>query len=721
MARYPFLKAEFAPLLAAILREDPTADSIFGSPVTAMAEGELFDAFARRIDPTHARSGAPFKYLGWACRMFVAKAVTAEDIYKIHNNLRDFDTWSGVLSRDGKPNQIAAIASFDDLDALLRPYQQARAQKQRERQRRQMDEARLRALMAETTVVYSGLEGKVVIPHTMQACQHWGAQTKWCIAADRYQNRFDYYNNQHPIVIYLPRVAAEERAAWQNYSSFKFAAVGDNLYDELDKWGLSDVPVSLQKLARAAAQSLTGPSRRYVYRHGHVENILACGATPPVPAPDPSVHNATYAVWDTQVASLSGHGAGQALTEDEVFHNRDFVLHLVAHAWYDLRHFPERYRDDAEVVALAIKKGRGYLDSASPRLRDDKDFVIGVVSSSPYQYSYASQRLRADRDVFLAALKGEGIFSPMQHAHPSLKNDRDLAALAVRRHGGAFEYLSPRLRGDRGLYLMSRGAGYKHASRRLRGEAALLRLAVEYSSASFEHAPRHLRHNKALILDLIGEHPRILEHVPKRYLRDRAFMLAAVKRNGAALFYAEKVKLFSRNLYFRDDREIALAAVSTHGAALGALTPDLIKDPDLRRKAVEQRYGVLSNEWLFGAKDPLHSDRALALLAVQKDGQDLSAVAEPFQHDREIVAAAIVNSPRAWESVTDDFKRDAAFMCDVATALAPQARAGEAVAHLRHLPALWGHLAHFADPAVAKPIAANHPPARPRRGMMIEL
>ena len=57
-----------------------------------------------------------------------------------------------------------------------------------------MDNAKRDKLMAETTVIYDGPEGKVVMPHTQESSIHWGAQTKWCIAAEKSHNRFEHYN-----------------------------------------------------------------------------------------------------------------------------------------------------------------------------------------------------------------------------------------------------------------------------------------------------------------------------------------------------------------------------------------------------------------------------------------------------------------------------------------------------------------------------------------------
>lgn len=56
-------------------------------------------------------------------------------------------------------------------------------------------------IQRETTVLYDGPEGKIVIPHTFHATTYWGKDTRWCVA--RKNDNFRTENTYAPIMILI--------------------------------------------------------------------------------------------------------------------------------------------------------------------------------------------------------------------------------------------------------------------------------------------------------------------------------------------------------------------------------------------------------------------------------------------------------------------------------------------------------------------------------------
>ena len=51
----------------------------------------------------------------------------------------------------------------------------------------------------ESSILYEGEEGRVVIPHTKDAAIFWGKQTRWCVSAEGSANYFSHYNDKAPV------------------------------------------------------------------------------------------------------------------------------------------------------------------------------------------------------------------------------------------------------------------------------------------------------------------------------------------------------------------------------------------------------------------------------------------------------------------------------------------------------------------------------------------
>lgn len=305
MSRYDFASGVHGPAVVRLLLADRTAESAFGGDPalkkilcdkpfgerlekgallpadTEAFVAPLFAAFARKTDPSADSKAAPWKYLHWICAAYVRAAqedrpVLAEDLSKIRADLADFEAFR-TADGEGRalPPDRREITKYESYAALLetlRPFQQARDAKKAAAQK--IDDR----ILAETTIVYEGPEGRIVIPHTKESCQFWGLQTRWCIAATKSENHFDRYNNVAPVYIYLPVASFLERERLPFLSSFKFAGTQGTVYNEHDQTVTCRLPCLDRLIGAAKAHLQTakpGPDVVLENVKKHLETLTA--------------------------------------------------------------------------------------------------------------------------------------------------------------------------------------------------------------------------------------------------------------------------------------------------------------------------------------------------------------------------------------------------------------------------------------------------------------
>jgi hypothetical protein len=392
----------------------------------------IFKAFAEQIDPSHERTHRPNKYLAWACKAYLAgrhnnTQILAEDIYKIAGDLSYFEALSTTLNKDGKSNQIEQIVSLQALRDLLQPYEQKRNTKQTERQERSMSADERAAIMAETTVLYKGREGTVVVPHTVRASRYWGNETRWCISDDRATERFPSYNQKSPIIIAIPKGAP------------KLAIVEEELYNDQDiKRTHYTAPEALLLGAlKKAKPALAGALQLFIPEHGIGEEIATAA---PVPLPDLS--HLSYQLQQEAsniLLNLKSHfwldklfyNISQELTQDQAF-----ILAAVTQKGVALEYADDKLKKDPTIVLAAAEQNRFALEFADQKLKEDPDFIVGAMISNPMVIVCADDNI----------IKAEYFQQPLAQAcpfHPFIVNQnfaKPLQIAALQKAANAPDY-----------------------------------------------------------------------------------------------------------------------------------------------------------------------------------------------------------------------------------------------------------------------------------------
>jgi len=133
-------------------------------------------------------------------------------------------------------------------------------------------------------------------------------------------------------------------------------------------------------------------------------------------------------------------------------------------------------------------------------------WIEGV--SMGWDLSAAPDNIRNEPEVVRAALKRNGL--QFASASDDLRDDRDMAMLAIRSSGGrVFEFCSKRLRGDRDLLQLA--------------------LSSRYPGQALMHASDDLRNDKVFVLQVVERDRYWLCHIPSNLQDDKDVTLAAVR------------------------------------------------------------------------------------------------------------------------------------------------------------------------------------------------
>jgi hypothetical protein len=630
MSRFDFACATHGPGIALRLLEDETSPSVFApdkSPVFAQAlraltedpdlverlraqapapddmeryTRPLFTAFAHLADPTAARKSAPWKYLAWCCRAYLGQPVLTEDIYKIRDDLRDFDRFSARLPEDKR--SIDAVSGRRELARMLRSMQEARDARRAEETRRRLGEEERERILDETSVVYEGPEGKIVIPHTEYACNYWGGQTRWCISA-RENNAFSSYHGKAAIFIFLPKPSDKEREVLSDYTSFKFAGTGRVLYDEHDN-SRPRQPHCLMRLIGVAERKMSGAGRR------HMREVAGLAqAAPMLPA---------SGEWTNRKQFLRAmshnrnnlHFASAKLKADKktliacLKINSDFVKHI-----------PAAYLGEEKFARKVLKVMRTQVEDSILALMPATKKMIAL---EPKLFARASEQLRADKRVALGAVKADGAL--LEHAAPALREDRDVVLAAVRRsYFSAFRHAAPGLRKDEDVMLAC-----LHSADRTDVEKII---------------PEELRADAAFMLKAVRKNVTAMLFADPAIWKEKPVILESLRTGHEDIFKA----IQSHAPEMLDDRDVGLTAATRNYEWFGQLSPRLRQDREFMLDCAAQGPGFLAT---FGAE--MSADKRFMLEAVRRNWRNLAHAARALKADMEVAVAGVSQS---WEAL----------------------------------------------------------------------
>ena len=86
------------------------------------------------------------------------------------------------------------------------------------------------------------------------------------------------------------------------------------------------------------------------------------------------------------------------------------------------------------------------LGKVSARLRDDPEVVAAAIKSDSLAYEYASDRLKRRKSIAILALEASFQYARLD---PALREDREIAFIAVSLDGSNLKFVGSELRADK--------------------------------------------------------------------------------------------------------------------------------------------------------------------------------------------------------------------------------------------------------------------------------
>ena len=276
--------------------------------------------------------------------------------------------------------------------------------------------------------------------------------------------------------------------------------------------------------------------------------------------------------------------------------------------------------------------------------------------------------LRDDETVVAAALRAcEPEGEVLQWASERLRGDEALVTIAVTQDGDNLEHASEAMRANRSVVLCAVaewGLALRHASDELRDDRDVVLQACGPNEPSFQtydgegpltYASERLRGDREIALVAMNEHGASLEILSAELRNDEAIVHAAGETDPfAALQYG--------NERFRDDDDFVIKMATSCGDSDLAeyISERLLDDGEfMRRMIVELRDGYV----LMHGSERLRSQKQLALLALSHDASFILQNLSPaLQDDACVVLGAVSKNPGCLEFASERLRAER-FVC----------------------------------------------------------
>lgn len=160
-------------------------------------------------------------YMPWIARLIITKPNEnrAEDLDRIGQDLQAFEANKARIQN----KDINAYKSFQDLFDVITPFLKPQ-KKTAEEKSKEKEAARLAKVKGDIETVYSGAEGWIRIPTTVESSNFLGQNTRWCTASNT-NNMFNHYNKSD--VLFVVYDKATKSRSQLHIDSGQFAGEDD--------------------------------------------------------------------------------------------------------------------------------------------------------------------------------------------------------------------------------------------------------------------------------------------------------------------------------------------------------------------------------------------------------------------------------------------------------------------------------------------------------------
>jgi hypothetical protein len=241
-------------------------------------------------------------------------------------------------------------------------------------------------------------------------------------------------------------------------------------------------------------------------------------------------------------------------------------------------HYCREVLSDSSVLLGLVEKDGTIIEFAPEDLQDDGIIGLAAVRNHGSAYLFLSPRLRAMRAVVLATVRNCSEY--MVDISPTFYTDYEIMYTAVKGYGMNVRYF-PSCMITKEIALMavsSDGLALSHLPQWTEDEEVVAAAAKQHCAAL-----SYARHSRALVLKCAHLDWRTVKYMHADFRTDREIALVLVGKNGRAM----------RWLHFFGDEELALLALETFSTIFTELDASLMTSPSFQLAAVRLAPGLL--------------------------------------------------------------------------------------------------------------------------------
>ncbi len=282
------------------------------------------------------------------------------------------------------------------------------------------------------------------------------------------------------------------------------------------------------------------------------------------------------------------YGLNVSAYPKEALSNFDIGMEIVRNCGYDIKYLSPELQNNAEIIRQALNFGDA-LQFLSDKWRDNEEMVMLAIKNDRNALQYASDRLKDKDDVVMYAVSKDG--NNLAYASDRLKDNEVIVDAAIRLNPYSVSFASDRIKHIEKYALQifcnqalndynSRYGLSRDIDNEMLGNSTLMKKVIKetgnYRFISFVNTsvPGY-KH----VLKELSRKESILRYInDPQILKDKEIVIASLVHNGGDLQYASKE--------LRDDKEVVLKAVWNSGCALQMASKRLRNDIEVVNVAI---------------------------------------------------------------------------------------------------------------------------------------
>lgn len=306
---------------------------------------------------------------------------------------------------------------------------------------------------------------------------------------------------------------------------------------------------------------------------------------------------------DRQIVMQAVSTDGNALRyADPIFwKDREIVMTAINGSAYALEYADISLRQDREIVLkIANSYDSRAIMFAVDDLKKDRELVLQAIKSDPSAFDFIDSSLKRDKHILSEVLSSIFLSDAIMYVDNKLKNDREFVRNVLSRNGNFYEYISPELKKDRELILLTLSYDnldnnvlfnlFSNLDDKLKNDREILTLGLKRNVNVLYYTNESIKKDKKFMCFLINKLPANLFSSPyfdSSLKNDSAYILDLLKNN----YFFSVEKIFDHiSDSLRRDREFMLKVVTINGQLLKYASNDLKSDKRLISIALKSWY-----------------------------------------------------------------------------------------------------------------------------------